>query len=71
MKQSLELAVARVMNTRMEELANVIREYEERINIFGDDTSEWETIYTLRSIRDGLILAFYVIFDKEYDEYKK
>ena len=71
MKQSLNLAVARVMNARMKELANIIREYEERINAFGDDTSEWETIYTLRNIRDGLVLAFYVIFDKEYDEYKK
>ena len=66
MKQSLDLAVTRVMNTCMEELANVIRKYEERINAFGDDTSEWETIYILRNIRDGLILAFYVIFDNEY-----
>ena len=71
MKQSLDLAVTRVMNTRMKEFANVIREYEKRINAFGDDTSEWKTIYALRNIRDGLILAFYVIFDKEYDEYKK
>ena len=71
MKQSIELAIARIINARMEELANMIHEYEERIDALGDNVSEWETIHTLYATKQGLIMAFNTIFDIPYCDYDR
>lgn len=69
MKQSIELAVTRIVENRMKELAEIIQEYDERIDALEDKADNWETFHTLRSVRQGLIMAFNTVFDEPYDEY--
>lgn len=69
MKQSIEFAVSQVIDNRMEELAAIIQEYNNRILSLDDKAENWETIDKLYSIRKGLIIAFDTIFDRSYHDY--
>ena len=69
MKQSIELAVNQIIHSRMEDLAEIIREYEERIKALEDKGENWELINVLYNVRKGLIMAFETVFDERYDEY--
>ena len=66
MKQSIELAVNQIINSRMEDLAEII---EERIKALEDKGENWELINVLYNVRKGLIMAFETVFDERYDEY--
>lgn len=69
MKQSIDLAVSKIIENRMEELATIIQEYNSRILSLDDKAENWETINKLYNIRKGLIMAFNTVFDEPYDEY--
>lgn len=69
MKQSLELAISNVIENRMNILANIIQEYNDRIMALEDKAENWETINALYCVRKGLLMAFDTVFDEPYDKY--
>lgn len=72
MKQSIELAIARIYDARMEELAIIIRKYTDELQKKRNDGhNHTDIIARLYNTRQGLIVAFNTIFDIPYYEYDR
>ena len=72
MKQSIELALGQIIDNRMEELASVIREYTDELQKKRNDGhNHTDMIASLYNTRQGLIMAFNMVFDIPYCEYDK
>lgn len=70
MKQSIDLAVSKIIENRMEELATIIAEYTDEIEKKRNDCHKHnDVIARLYNTRQGLIMAFNTIFDVSYADY--